>query len=109
LDKLIDFLAMSFNGGTDATPAMHEALVMLKTEDYKKADLIMVSDFVMPPLDAQAQAEINCAKENKTKFHSLLIGTSGNTNALADFDNKWIYDTSNKDCMLQMIKDIKAI
>jgi hypothetical protein len=29
------------------TPAMKEALHMLKAEDYKKADVIVVSDFIM--------------------------------------------------------------
>ncbi|GBU25781.1 hypothetical protein R83H12_02439 [Fibrobacteria bacterium R8-3-H12] len=44
---------MSFCGGTDAMPAMEEALRKLKTEDYKKADVVMVSDFVMPGLGAE--------------------------------------------------------
>jgi len=50
LDKFIVFLSMSFHGGTDASPALREALRMLETEDYKKADIVIVSDFVMPGL-----------------------------------------------------------
>jgi len=41
LEKLLEFLSMSFNGGTDTMPAMEEALRMLETEDYKKADVVM--------------------------------------------------------------------
>jgi uncharacterized protein with von Willebrand factor type A (vWA) domain len=109
LDKLIAFLSMSFYGGTDAMPAMHEALKMLETNDYKKADIIMISDFVMPSLDEQAQSKIKAAKKNKTKFHSLIIGGSGNKNIIDDFDNNWIYDANNKNCVLQMVKDLNAI
>ncbi len=68
---------MSFNGGTDATPAMREALRMLATADYKKADVIMLSDFVMSAFDKTTQEQIVKAKENRTKFHSLVVGYSG--------------------------------
>jgi len=108
-DKLIEFLSMSFNGGTDAIPAMREALRMLETEDYKKADVIMVSDFVMSGFDEQTRNQINTAKENETKFHSLVIGDSGNKNTIEEFDSNWVYNTNNSDCVLQLIKDIHGI
>lgn len=41
---------MSFHGGTDASPALEEALRMLNTNDYKEADVLMISDFVMSSL-----------------------------------------------------------
>jgi len=109
LEKLIEFLSMSFNGGTDATPAMQEALKMLETEDYKKADVIMVSDFIMPGFDEQTKKQITNAKENKTKFHSLVIGDSGNKSTIEEFDSNWAYDKNNKDCVLQLVKDINTI
>jgi uncharacterized protein with von Willebrand factor type A (vWA) domain len=109
LEKLIEFLSMSFHGGTDATPAMLEALKMLKTKDYKKADVIMVSDFVMPGFSEQTTNQIIAAKEDKTKFHSLVIGDSGNKNTINEFDTNWAYNTNNKDCVLQLIRDINTI
>lgn len=109
LEKLIEFLSMSFHGGTDGTPAMEEALKMLETEDYKKADVIMVSDFVMPEFDEHTHQQIIQAKENKTKFHSLVIGTSQNKSVIKDFDNNWVYDTNNSGCILQLIRDINGI
>ena len=36
MEKLLQFLAMSFHGGTDATPAVQESLKMLQTKDYEK-------------------------------------------------------------------------
>jgi uncharacterized protein with von Willebrand factor type A (vWA) domain/radical SAM superfamily enzyme YgiQ (UPF0313 family) len=109
LEKLIEFLSMSFYGGTDAGPAMHEALRMLKTEDYKKADVVMVSDFVMSGFDEQTKNQIIAAKEGKTRFHSLVIGNSGNNNTIEEFNTNWAYNTTNKDCVLQLVRDIHAI
>ena len=109
LDKIIDFLSMSFHGGTDAAPAMHEALRMLTTADYKKADVILVSDFVMPAFDKQTQQLIHQAKENKTKFHSLIVGNSQNPASIADFDNNWIYDANNNNSILSIVNGISRI
>ena len=96
LEKLADFLSMSFEGGTDAVPALHEALKMLETEDYEKADVIMVSDFVLPGFDEKTKIQLIAAKQNKTKFHSLAIGKSANNEAINEFDNNWMYDTDSK-------------
>jgi len=109
LDKIIQFLSMSFNGGTDATPAMREALRMLSTTDYKKADVIMLSDFVMSAFDKTTKEQILKAKENKTKFHSLVVGNSQNPSTIADFDNNWFYDTNNPNSILTLVKNISDL
>lgn len=109
LDKIISFLSMSFHGGTDATPAMRETLRMLTTQDYKKADVIMVSDFVMSAFDKTTQDQIKSAKDNKTKFHSLVIGNSQNPATIKDFDNNWFYDLNNPKSVLTLIKNINEL
>lgn len=109
LDKIISFLSMSFHGGTDATPAMREALRMLTTQDYKKADVIMVSDFVMSAFDKTTQDQIKTAKDNKTKFHSLVIGNSQNPATIKDFDSNWFYDLNNPNSVLTLIKNINEL
>lgn len=109
LDKIISFLSMSFHGGTDATPAMREALKMLTTQDYKKADVIMVSDFVMSAFDKTTQDQIKSAKDNKTKFHSLVIGNSQNPSTIKDFDNNWFYDLNNPNSTLTLVKNINGL
>ena len=102
ITKLIDFFSMSFYGGTDPGPAMEEALAMLETMEYKKADIVMVSDFVMPPLDDTTKERVTAARKNKTKFHCLVIGGSGNKNAIDDFDNNWVYDADDPDNALKI-------
>ena len=106
LDKIVQFLSMSFYGGTDAVPAMQESLRMLETNDYKKADVIMVSDFVMSAFDEKTQKQIAKAKKNKTKFHSLVIGTSQNKGVIKDFDNNWFYNLKNQDSVLTLVKNL---
>ncbi len=109
LEKLISFLSMSFRGGTDATLAMQEALRMLTTQDYKKADVIMISDFVMPAFDRTTQDDLKAAKGNKTKFHSLVIGNSNNPSIINDFDNNWYYDPNNQESILKLARNIKDL
>jgi len=109
LERIIGFLSMSFHGGTDASPAMHEALRQLQSNDYKKADVLMISDFVMPSFDKQAQEQIKTAKKNKTKFHSLVIGTSQNQSVIADFDNNWFYNPNNQDSILTLVKNLTVL
>ena len=109
LEKIIEFLSMSFYRGTDAAPAIREALRQLHTNDYKKADVLMVSDFVMPHFDDQTQELIKTAKENKTKFHSLVVGTSQNLNVIADFDNNWFYNPERQDSILTLVKNLNGL
>lgn len=107
LERLLDFLAMSFYGGTDAAPALVEALRMLKTNDYKEADVLMISDFVMSELSDDLKKEIKAAKQNKTKFHSLVIGTGHSNSVMSSFDNNWIYNIHNQGSMIQLLKNLK--
>ena len=109
LNELIRFLMMSFHGGTDATPAFREALRQLKTESYEKADVLMISDFIMAALDENTQESVMKAKENGTKFHSLVISIAGNVKALEIFDNNWIYHTRNYDSFKSVLRNVRNI
>jgi uncharacterized protein with von Willebrand factor type A (vWA) domain len=109
MTHLLAFLAMSFRGGTDAAPSVKAALNQLETEDYKKADVLMISDFVMPRFAPELSAEIQHARDNKTKFHSLVIGNSSNKNVIADFDNNWVYDPNNRKSMITFVENLKKI
>ncbi len=107
LDKLIEFLQMSFRGGTDATPAVKHAIKMLNSENYKKADLLMISDFIMQGFDNNTIKEIEAAKERKSIFHSLTISNNSNQNVINQFDYNWIYNTQNTNAMIELVENIK--
>jgi uncharacterized protein with von Willebrand factor type A (vWA) domain len=78
MDLLIDFLLMSFHGGTDAAPALIEAINMLQTKDYKEAGVLMISDFVMFELREDIVKKIRQEQSKDTRFHSLTISKQAN-------------------------------
>lgn len=94
--KVFEFLKRSFHGGTDAAPALMYALELMGNEDYKKADLLMISDFIMATLPINVQDKINFAKQNKNKFYSLSIGNIFLDQRLRSiFYNEWVYNPQN--------------
>ena len=94
---LLNFLKVSFHGGTDAMPALKKAVEMTNTQSYRLADIIMISDFVMPSGSFSTyRNEIEKAKKRKCRFHSLMIGNFQYSGMIKEdiFDESWCYDTS---------------
>ena len=109
LPSLINFLSLSFHGGTDATPALDAALNMLQTEDFKNADVLMISDFIMAKPDDKTVELIEEQKEKKTKFYSLTISNTANPGVMEIFDSNFAYDTSNPASLKDSVIAIKQI
>lgn len=109
IGKLVQFLRMSFHGGTDATPALKHAVKMLSENEWKNADVLMISDFVMQSLNNDIKTQIESAQEDNTNFHSLVIGTSGNNGAINSFDHNWFYDTNNPQANRHLVEQIHEI
>ena len=113
LQKLVRFLRMSFNGGTDAEPALRKALNMLAGSDtatgYKNADVLMISDFVMGNLSADLVTAIEQEKEKNTGFYSLVIGASGNKNTIACFNHNWLYDTNDTRASRHLVEQLHEL
>lgn len=95
LERLVQFLRMSFHGGTDAAPALNHALKLLNGKGWKNADVLLISDFVMGSLPDEVANAIEAEKEKNTVFHSLLIGSSGNKVAVQNFNHNWMYNTND--------------
>ncbi|MGP1576966.1 MAG: VWA domain-containing protein, partial [Treponema sp.] len=110
LQKLVSFLRMSFNGGTDAEPALRKALNMLAGKDgaigYKNADVLMISDFVMDNLSDDLVTAIEQEKAKDTSFYSLVIGASGNKNTIACFNHNWLYDTTDSRASRHLVEQL---
>lgn len=109
LETLVGFLNKSFNGGTDATPALSECLRQLKTENYKNADVLMISDFVMRSLPANIISSIETEKKNGTFFYSLVIGQSANNQAITCFNENINYNPYNEVSRQEFYKKIRQI
>ena len=95
IDNLIEFLRISFNGGTDAIPALRHAVKMMNDENYKKSDLLFISDFVFNDFTKEDYDLVKNQKENENKFYSLIIGSTPMFNLKESlFDYNWVYDAS---------------
>lgn len=92
LANLIDFLMMSFHGGTDVAPALLQGLRMMQSEQYKKADLLVISDFILDGLSDAIVQQCNLQKEQKSRFFSLAIGSFRIQNISEIFDQEWTYN-----------------
>ena len=96
LDKLADFLSMSFYGGTDVGPAISHALNLMTENTYNKADLLIVSDFIMGSLPSKQIDIISALKQKDNKFYSLVVGNCYLSKRLREvFDQEWIYNPKN--------------
>ncbi len=93
IKELIHFLGQSFHGGTDVAPALQEALKKIEEKKYKKADILVISDFVMSGLSNELQGQIQKAQAQKNDFYSLTIGHFAIESSLNKlFKRQWIYD-----------------
>lgn len=92
INDLLDFLKMSFHGGTDVAPALYEGVRMMLKDDYKKADLLVISDFVLYGLSPDIVSLCKEQKQEENRFFALSIGSFG-TQRIAEgvFDQSWTY------------------
>jgi uncharacterized protein with von Willebrand factor type A (vWA) domain len=90
---LADFLRKGFGGGTDPSQAFAEALRVLQNETYRRADVIMISDFDMSPDSLKPTPEIISAQENGTRFRALMIERDREPNSyrLALIENSGVF------------------
>lgn len=96
MEALMQFLQMSFHGGTDVAPAMSHALEVMQDDDYENADLLIVSDFVMSGLPAGLLEKIESQRAHGNKFYSLVVGDCFMTHRLKSvFDHEWVYDPAS--------------
>jgi len=92
-DTLLKFLQQSFHGGTDVAPAINHAIIKMNEDKYKNADLIVLSDFVMPSLPENIRSRIEKLRSEGNKFHSLCISQDFLPDRLRTlFDQEWVYN-----------------
>ena len=60
----------------------------------------------MSDFDEKTHKQIVKAKENKIKFHSLVIGTIQNKGVTKIFDNHWFYNPNSQNSVLTLVKNL---
>jgi uncharacterized protein with von Willebrand factor type A (vWA) domain len=91
LEKLIQFLSLSFHGGTDLALALEEGITMLRQPEFRKADLVFLTDGDAPTLERDQVRAMTKAREQGVRFYSLLVGDYANEKLLRQFDFNWQY------------------
>ena len=79
IGRLLDFLALSFGGGSDPTEATERVLRRLREGAWAKADVLFVSDGEWPDPPSDQTAAVREAREVGTRFHGIQIGNHGRT------------------------------
>ena len=65
-------------------------------ETFKKADLLIISDFIMATLPYDIEQSITEIKKDNNKFYSLSIGDLFLEKSMkAIFDGEWVYNPQN--------------
>lgn len=94
-DDLIHFLSQSFHGGTDIIPALEHATAMLKQPDFTRADVVVISDFIMGHLSPELMQTIQADKQHGHGFYAVAIGNFRFDHLDESlFDHQWIYQSN---------------
>ena len=76
--SLLDFLGLSFGGGSDPGEVVARVLRQLQDGEWTKADVLFASDGEWPAPPELARA-VQSAREAGTRFHGIQIGNRGRT------------------------------
>ena len=86
IGRLLDFLGMSFHGGTDPREVMKFVVKRLSEPAWRKADVLVASDGEWPPPRGGAVPKIQSARDAGTRFHGVQIGNRDTTGLAAICD-----------------------
>jgi len=106
IQKMLNFLSKSFYGKTNAESAFKRIINKMNSEEFMRADLLMISDFIMDIVSNNTIKKINSLKEKYNRFHSLIIGTMPNIVTQELFDNVMYYDPNDPLAVQQIIKSL---
>lgn len=96
LDELIDFLKLSYHGGSDIYKALYEANRIMNTDDFKNGDVLVLSDFMMEDMPYNLIELCEKQKSKGNKFFAVSIGKFSFAYSYRKvFDKHWIFDIDN--------------
>ena len=91
IPKLAEFLNQSFRGGTDIEPALKEAMHVIVGNDFKDSDIVLISDFEIPPMNYRLCEMVDRMKACKTTFYGLVFGNQPESEYLNICEKYWLF------------------
>mmetsp|Transcript_62498 Transcript_62498/g.74001 ORF Transcript_62498/g.74001 Transcript_62498/m.74001 type:complete len:138 (+) Transcript_62498:68-481(+) len=84
LRKLLDFLEMSFGGGTDVTGALRVAMEEMSCSEngLEGSDWLLLTDGEIPDVGEDVLRELKVLQKKGLKVHGLLVGSSRESEVL---------------------------
>ena len=80
LANFVEFLTLSFHGGTDIKGPMNQAIAKLEEEQWARADILLVTDGAINHPGEQIMESIRRYKDDKQlKIHGVLVGRPSNS------------------------------
>ena len=93
INELINFLKLSYHGGSDIYKALNEANKIMNTEDFRKADVLVLSDFMMEDMPYNLIDLCEKQKSKGNKFFAVSIGKFPFGYSYRKvFNRHWIFD-----------------
>ena len=89
MEKLAEFLNQSFHGGTDIEPALNETAHIINGNNFKDSDVVLISDFEIPPMSHTLANKVQLMKQRKTSFFGLIFGNQPESEYLKICDRYW--------------------
>jgi len=110
IDAIAKFLRMSFNGGTNISLPLYEVFRQLKTENYKDADVLIISDFILYEIEDKILQGIRSFQQNQnTQFHSLILSDEANHQIINEMNTCWLYDPKAKGIIRSMTRGLNDV
>ncbi|QFI53581.1 ATPase RavA stimulator ViaA [Aeromonas simiae] len=92
LEQAERFLSMSFHGGTDLVPCLERALTQLDVPEFRRADVLIISDFIAQNLPHALLARMDAQRRLQTRFHAVALSRHAKRALLRVFDRSWLLD-----------------
>ena len=87
--KIVAGGAERYNSVWNGLPALKEAVRLIQTNGWHRSDVVMISDFEMPPVGDELMKQIMGVKHRDTSFYALVFGSRPEMDYLSICDRTW--------------------
>ncbi|GAA4852217.1 VWA domain-containing protein [Algivirga pacifica] len=109
MDTLLQFLSMSFHGGTDPNEALTQGVEYMHQEAFHTADLLLISDGRIPVPDNYTRVRILTAQQKGNRFFHIMIANNAQTGKINEFNANWYYNPKSEHSLKEIALSLKQL